>query len=91
MGTVIDFNADGSIRSDSSHQAARKQGTTVTVAGLFGLLPVRRKELQKNIKREFHKLVLCLQAYALAHPNVRFSLSNQMDKKCVRTPSFQAQ
>lgn len=80
MGTVIEFKRDGSVASQS--QNARKQGTTVTVANLFHTLPVRQRELKKNAKREFTKMTQTLQAYALAHPNIKFSLSHQTaDKK----------
>jgi DNA mismatch repair protein PMS2 len=52
--------------------------------GIFKPLPVRRKELEKNIKREFAKALNLLNAYALlpcaTEPGVRLSVSNQPDK-----------
>jgi DNA mismatch repair protein PMS2 len=42
-----------------------QRGTTVTVTGLFGPLPVRRKELERHAKREFTKALNLLTAYAL--------------------------
>jgi DNA mismatch repair protein PMS2 len=43
----------------------RKRGTTVTVTGLFVPLPVRRKEFERHMKREFTKALNLLTAYAL--------------------------
>lgn len=79
MGTALDFNRDGSVANQT--QSARKQGTTVTVANLFHTIPVRQRELKKNVKREFMKMTQTLQAYALAQPNVKFTLSNQTAEK----------
>ena len=42
-----------------------QRGTTVTISGLFKPLPVRRKELERNAKREFGKALHLLNAYAL--------------------------
>lgn len=42
-----------------------QRGTTVLVTGLFKPLPVRRKELERNAKREFSKALALLSAYAL--------------------------
>lgn len=61
-----------------------QKGTTVSVKGLFHPLPVRRKELDRNIKREFAKVLSLLSAYALlpcaAEPGIRLSVTNQLDK-----------
>lgn len=56
----------------------------MTLKGLFHPLPVRRKELERNIKREFAKALGLLNAYALlpcaVEPGVRLTVSNQPDK-----------
>lgn len=57
-------------------QSSRSQGTTVFVSNLFKLLPVRRKELIRSARREFLKVVQCVQAFALSRPDCRFSCSN---------------
>ncbi|KAI5301540.1 hypothetical protein KEM56_001617, partial [Ascosphaera pollenicola] len=57
---------------------AGQKGTTISVEDLFRRLPVRRKELEKNAKREYGKLVTLLQAYACISTNVRFSVKSQM-------------
>lgn len=59
---------------------AAKQGTTVVVETLFYNLPVRRKELEKNIKREYNKALALLNAYACISVGVKFSVSNLMPK-----------
>ena len=52
----------------------------MAVEHLFYNLPVRRKELEKNIKREYGKVVSHLHAYACISVGVRFAVSNQMPK-----------
>ena len=56
---------------------ARAVGTTVTVQNVFARLPVRRKELARNVKREYGKLLNILQAYALINPETRIVCSHQ--------------
>lgn len=59
-------------------------GTTVTLTNLFISLPVRRKEFERNVKREFGKALALLNAYALgpctAGSGVRLTVSNQPEK-----------
>lgn len=57
--------------------AARSVGTTVAVRQLFHNLPVRHKEFQRNLKREYAKLIALLQAYALLATGVRLLCTNQ--------------
>ena len=59
---------------------ASQKGTTVAVENLFRNLPVRRRELEKNIKREYGKVLSILQAYACISTEVKFSVSNMMAK-----------
>lgn len=59
---------------------ASQKGTTVVVENLFQNLPVRRKELEKNIKREYGKVLGLLHAYACISTEVHFAVSNQMPK-----------
>lgn len=60
---------------------AGQKGTTVSVANLFCRLPVRRKELEKNIKRELGKVVNLLNEYACVSTGVRFSVKNTDAKR----------
>ncbi|KAF8551157.1 DNA mismatch repair protein MutL [Imleria badia] len=82
MGTVIEMDRNGKVRSKG--KIARQRGTTVTVSNLFKPLPVRRKELERNTKREFQKALNLLHAYALVpcaleNKGVRLTVSNQTE------------
>lgn len=77
-GTRLDFEQSGKLKGTSV--VAAKQGTTVVVETLFYNLPVRRKELEKNIKREYNKVLALLNAYACISVGIKFSVSNLMPK-----------
>ncbi|KAL5406108.1 hypothetical protein PMIN03_008007 [Paraphaeosphaeria minitans] len=77
-GTKLEFEQSGGLKGTSV--VAAKQGTTVVVETLFHNLPVRRKELEKNVKREYNKVLELLQAYACIRTGVRFNVSNQVAK-----------
>ncbi|KAF2817284.1 DNA mismatch repair protein MutL [Mytilinidion resinicola] len=77
-GTKLDFEVSGKLKGTSV--IASQKGTTVTVESLFNNLPVRRRELERNIKREYGKVLGLLHAYACVSASVRFSVSNQMPK-----------
>ncbi|KAL8946818.1 MAG: hypothetical protein Q9222_006834, partial [Ikaeria aurantiellina] len=77
-GTRLDFETSGKLKSTSV--VASQKGTTVVVEDLFNNLPVRRRELEKNIKREYGKVLAILQAYACISTSVKFSISNVMAK-----------
>ena len=77
-GTRLDFEASGKLKS--TQVVASRQGTTVAVEDLFMGLPVRRRELEKNIKREYGKVLGILQAYACISTQARISVSNVMVK-----------
>lgn len=55
---------------------ARDTGTTVTLSNLFSTLPVRKKEYQKNIKKEFQKMTNLLQEYCLVLLNIKIICTN---------------
>lgn len=74
----MEFETSGKIKATSV--VAAKQGSTVVVEDLFYNLPVRRKELEKTIKREYSKVLNLLHAYACICVGVKFSVSNQMPK-----------
>ena len=84
---MIEFERPGKVKSKKG-KAARQRGTTVTVSGLFRPLPVRRKELERNAKREHAKALALLYAYALipcARENggVRLTVTNVSAQGCV--------
>ncbi|KAK0909050.1 ATP-binding mismatch repair protein [Friedmanniomyces endolithicus] len=78
VGKSLDFEVSGKLKSTTV--ASAQKGTTVTVDELFYNLPVRWKELEKNVKREYGKVLSLLYAYACISVGVRFSVSNQMPK-----------
>ncbi|KAI9816178.1 MAG: hypothetical protein M1827_001779 [Pycnora praestabilis] len=77
-GTRLDFETSGKLKG--TQVVASQKGTTVGVEGLFQNLPVRRKELEKNIKREYGKVLGILNAYACISAGVKFNVTNQMAK-----------
>ncbi|KIV81141.1 hypothetical protein PV11_08583 [Exophiala sideris] len=77
-GKRLDFDTMGQLNATTV--VACQKGTTATVENLFEALPVRRKELAKNIKREYGKVLGLLHAYACICVNVKFTVKNAMPK-----------
>lgn len=77
-GTRLDFEVSGKIKSKSV--VASQKGTIVAVEDIFKNLPVRRRELEKNIKREYGKVLGLLHAYTCISTGVRFTVSNHPAK-----------
>lgn len=84
-GVRLEFEVSGKLKSKSV--VAASKGTTVSVGTLFKTLPVRRRELERNIKREYAKVLGILQAYASICVGVKFSVFNQPAKGCVVCPN----
>ncbi|NWI55146.1 PMS2 endonuclease, partial [Calyptomena viridis] len=82
VGTRLVFDHRGRITQKTPFP--RPQGTTVSVQQLFYTLPVRHKELQRNIKKEYAKMVQLLQAYCIVSKGVRINCTNQVGqgKRC---------
>ncbi|KAI1120886.1 hypothetical protein F5Y10DRAFT_257489 [Nemania abortiva] len=77
-GSKLEFETSGKLRSTSV--VAAQKGTTVSVEGLFHNLPVRRRELERNIKREWNKVLVVLNQYACIQTGLKFSVSQQPNK-----------
>lgn len=77
-GTKLEFETSGKLRGTSV--VAAQKGTTVTVENLFHNLPVRRRELERNIKREWSKVVSLLNQYACIQTGVKFTVSQTPNK-----------
>ena len=77
-GTKLEFEQSGKLKGTSV--VACQKGTTVIVEKLFGNMPVRKKELEKNLKREYNKALCILHAYACISTCVKFSVSNHVAK-----------
>ncbi|NWR95428.1 PMS2 endonuclease, partial [Furnarius figulus] len=76
VGTRLVFDHNGKITQRTPFP--RQQGTTVSVQQLFYTLPVRHKEFQRNIKKEYAKMVQLLQAYCIVSKGVRINCTNQV-------------
>lgn len=77
-GTKLEFDVSGKVKGTSV--VAAQKGTTVAVEGLFQNLPVRRRELERNIKREWAKVITLLNQYACVQTGVKFTVSQQPNK-----------
>lgn len=77
-GKKLEFEVSGKLKSTSLVAATR--GTTVSVENLFNKLPVRQKELSKNVKREYGKVLSLLHAYACISTRVKLTVKNTVPK-----------
>lgn len=77
-GSKLEFETSGKLRSTSV--VATQRGTTVSIEGLFRNLPVRRRELERNIKREWNRVIGVLNQYACIQTGVKISVSQQPTK-----------
>ncbi|XP_069547459.1 mismatch repair endonuclease PMS2 [Brachyistius frenatus] len=75
VGTKLVFDHKGHLVQRSPHP--RQQGTTISLQQLFSTLPVRHKEFQRNIKKEYAKMIHVLQSYCIVSTGVRITCSNQ--------------
>ncbi|EFA79872.1 MutL DNA mismatch repair protein [Heterostelium album PN500] len=81
--TKLIYDQNGAIVSQTS--VAREVGTTVTLTSPFRKMPVRHQELKRNLKREYSKIQLVLQTYAVISVGVRLVVYHQPSKG-PRTP-----
>ncbi|KAK7956834.1 uncharacterized protein PG986_006056 [Apiospora aurea] len=77
-GSKLEFETSGKLKTTSV--VAAQKGTTVTVQSLFNNLPVRRRELERNIKREWNRVIGVLNQYACILKGVKFTVSQQPNK-----------
>jgi DNA mismatch repair protein PMS2 len=77
-GTNLSFEASGHLEGTSV--VAAQKGTSVSVEKLFHNLPVRRRELERNIKREWQKMIALLNQYACILTGLKFTVSQQPSK-----------
>ncbi|CAL1599071.1 unnamed protein product [Knipowitschia caucasica] len=76
VGTKLVFDQKGNLVQKLPQH--RPQGTTVSLQQLFYTLPVRHKEFQRNIKKEYAKMIHVLQSYCIISTGVRITCSNQV-------------
>lgn len=77
-GTKLEFEISGKLKG--TNVVAAQKGTTIIVENLFNNLPVRRQELQRNIKREWTRVVGVLGQYACIQTGIKFSVTQQAGK-----------
>ncbi|POS87904.1 hypothetical protein EPUL_000250 [Erysiphe pulchra] len=77
-GAKLEFETSGKLKETSIVPA--QKGTTVSIRYIFGNLPVRRRELVRNIKREWSKVTSVLSQYVCIQVGVKFSVSQQGEK-----------
>ncbi|CAJ2513759.1 Uu.00g018780.m01.CDS01 [Anthostomella pinea] len=77
-GSKLEYETSGKLRSTGV--VAAQKGTTASVEGLFHNLPVRRRELERNIKREWNRVLGVLNQYACIQTGLKFSVSQQPNK-----------
>src|ERR1700712_1934588 len=77
-GTKLEFEVSGKLKGTSV--VAAQKGTVVSVENLFNNLPVRRRELERNIKREWNRVVTVLGQYACIQTGVKITVTQQAGK-----------
>ena len=77
-GNKINYDHNGKIVSKET--CPRSIGTTVKLSDLFCTMPVRLKEFQRNLKREFNKMIHNLHAYCLISTGTRITCINTTEK-----------
>ncbi|CAI5521474.1 unnamed protein product, partial [Closterium sp. Naga37s-1] len=82
--------AGGGLESEGDGgESLKAVGTTVSMAKIFSPLPVRRREFERNVRREFAKLVSALQAYCVVSTHARILCTNQSGRSSARTTVVQ--
>lgn len=78
VATKLELNHRGEIVTRTP--CARQTGTTVSLSNLFASLPVRKREFQRNLQKEFAKMCQILHGYGLISYGKRIILTNQTAK-----------
>lgn len=78
-GFKLEFDQNGVLTK--KEPCARERGTTVHVKNIFKNLPVRAKEFQKNLKKEYARAIQVLYSYCLVATNIKLMCSNLITGK----------
>ncbi|KAL0127253.1 hypothetical protein PUN28_005508 [Cardiocondyla obscurior] len=73
-GFKLEFDRNGVLIK--KEPCAREKGTTVHVRNIFKNLPVRAKEFQKNLKKEYARAIQVLYSYCLVSTGIKITCSN---------------
>ena len=74
IGNSLSFARNGKLVE--TKPTPRNTGTTVSVENLFEVLPVRRSEFSRSIKKHYQKLIRILQSYAVISAGVKIVVMN---------------
>lgn len=78
-GFKLEFDRNGILTK--KEPCARERGTTVHVRNIFKNLPVRAKEFQKNLKKEYARTIQVLYGYCLVSTNIKITCFNLISGK----------
>ncbi|XP_018353711.1 PREDICTED: mismatch repair endonuclease PMS2 [Trachymyrmex septentrionalis] len=78
-GFKLEFDRNGVLTK--KEPCAREKGTTIHVKNIFKNLPVRAKEFQKNLKKEYARAIQVLYSYCLVSTSVKITCSNLISGK----------
>ncbi|KAL6432369.1 hypothetical protein ACFW04_006764 [Cataglyphis niger] len=78
-GFKLEFDKNGTLLK--KEPCAREKGTTVYIKNIFKNLPVRAKEFQKNLKKEYARTIQVLYSYCLVSTNIKIACSNLITSK----------
>lgn len=78
-GFKLEFDRNGTLIK--KEPCAREKGTTVHVRNIFKNLPVRAKEFQKNLKKEYVRTIQVLYGYCLVSTNMKITCFNLISGK----------
>ncbi|CAL7941429.1 unnamed protein product [Xylocopa violacea] len=82
-GFKLQFDHNGVLQK--KEPCAREVGTTVHVKDIFKCLPVRAKEFQRNLKKEYTRAIQVLYSYCLVSTDTKITCSNSTSSK---SPNF---
>lgn len=78
-GFKLEFDHNGVLQKKEA--CAREIGTTVHVKNIFKCLPVRAKEFQRNLKKEYARTVQVLYSYCLVSTDTKITCTNSVSGK----------
>ena len=86
FGYELKYNNEGELTESKKIAYSKPHGTMMVIGGLFKTLPVRFKDFQRNLKREYGHLLSVLQQYAIIQTKVTFTVRND-NKMVINTSS----
>ncbi|XP_061928036.1 mismatch repair endonuclease PMS2 isoform X2 [Apis cerana] len=78
-GFKLQFDYNGLL--EKKEPCAREVGTTVHVKNIFKCLPVRVKEFQRNLKKEYIRAIQILYSYCLISTETKITCTNSISGK----------